>query len=123
MNYENIDEKFWIRLAELFFLDTELLDQAFVSLAADPKASKHKREQIQNFLVQCIAPHASANLGFLYYPVIGEWAGFDEKDLAKKVRRSMDLRKKYPKWFFMLSDLWCLKMLRQLSVDRLLDRL
>ena len=123
MRSDSSDEKIWVELAELFFLDTEFDERDFERIAKLLKDSGWSRERTEKTLVQLIAPHVAGNLGHLFWPVIGEWAGFDHDWLCARVRHSKILRTKHPDWYFMISDWWCRKMLRQLDVERLLSRL
>lgn len=113
----------WLELAELFFIDTEMLEADFMRVAKLIKASNWDRSKVEETLVQLIAPHAGANVGYLFIPVIGEWSGFDLDDLCKKIERSQKLRKEKPSWYFTLSDWWCRRMLKNLGIDRLLSLL
>ncbi len=48
---------------------------------------------METVLIELVAPIAGANVGYLVYPVIGEWVAFDETWLVTKVRRWQALRK------------------------------
>jgi hypothetical protein len=117
------EEALWLLLAELFFLDTEPEDGDFRDAAAALKGAGWTRERARSALVELVAPVAGANLGYLIWPVIGEWAGFDRVFLAARIRRSQALRQRRPRWWFWLSDWYCSRMLRALGVERLLARL
>ncbi len=123
MTSEKSEEQIWVALAELFFLDTETDENEFQRVAKLLKASHWDRTRTEQTLIKFIAPHAGANLGFLIYPVIGEWAGFDEERLCEKIRRSISLRENKRAWYFLVSDWWCKKMLNRLEIEKLLQRL
>ena len=120
MEERNEDEILWIALAELFFLDTDPDEKNFLRVADLLRQSKWSREQTQEILIKYIAPNAGKNLGFLVYPVIGEWAGFDQDRLCDQIKRSKAMRAKRPGWYFLISDWWCKRILRRLGVERLL---
>src|SRR5262249_38906123 len=86
------EEALWLLLAELFFLDTEPADGDFRRAADALKGAGWTRERAHTTLVELIAPIAGANLGYLLWPVIGEWVGFDRAHLSAKIRRSQALR-------------------------------
>jgi hypothetical protein len=118
------EETIWLTLAELFFLDTEPNEQDFQHALTLLKDAEWTREKTNKVLVELIAPHYGANLGYLIVPVVAsEWAGFDKALLVSKIRHSVSLREKYPHWYFMLSDWWCAKLLHSLDINRLLNRL
>lgn len=124
MSEEKIAEKqIWLALAELFFLDTEPSEMDYERVAGLLKSNGWSREKTERTLIQLIAPNYAANLGFLIYPVIGEWAGFDGKVLESRVVQSQSLRVRYPNWYFSLSDWWCRKMLKALKLESFLNRL
>jgi hypothetical protein len=112
-----------LALAELFFLDNEPSEMDFNRVTNLLNENHWTREQTRDVLVQLIAPNAGANLGFLIYPTVGEWAGFNQNSLYEKIQRSKKIRSNRPKWYFFLSDWWCGRMLRKLGMDRLLCRL
>ena len=116
-------DELWVALAELFFLDTEFNEEHFINLAARLKESGWDRERTEKELVQFIAPVAGANLGYLIWPVIGEWAGFDRTDLCAKIRSAAAHREKHPNWYFFLSDRHSRWMLKKLDAQRLLEKL
>lgn len=116
------EEGAWLLLAELFFLDTEPGESDFRLAASALKGAGWSRERVRATLIELIAPYAGANLGYLLYPVIGEWAGFDGAFLAARIRRRQSLRQRYPRWWFGLSDWYCARMLRALGLERLLAR-
>jgi len=117
------EEKIWIALADLFFLDSEPNDEDFTRVAKLLKQANWSQTETEETLVQLIAPHAGANVGYLIWPVIGAWAGFDETWICERVRRSKSLRANRPHWHFLFSDWWSKRMLRQLGINRLLERI
>jgi hypothetical protein len=117
------NEKVCLELANLFFLDTETDEKDFARVADLLKQTGWSRSQTEDVLIRLIAPNAGINLGYLLWPSIGEWAGFDESWLCDKVRHSIALRAQRPQWHFLISDWWCKRMLHQLGIDRLLNRL
>jgi hypothetical protein len=111
----------WVALAELFFLDTESQNYDFDRVTRLLKEAKWSSQKTRRALIELIAPIAGHNLGFLIWPVIGEWAGFDQTDLCRRIQCLSERRKKWPKWFFCASDWYCERMLKQLDMDRLLN--
>ncbi len=79
-------------------------------------------EQTRKVLIELVAPAAGGNLGFLIWPVIGEWAGFDEDDICERIERRQAARERNPKGF-RLSDWWCARILKALKMDDFLLRL
>jgi hypothetical protein len=114
------EQRLWVALAELFFLDTEPQDHDFDRVARLLEEANWTPDHTRKTLIELIAPVAGHNLGFLIYPVIGEWAGFDEAKLCKQIQRISDSRSRRPAWCFLLSDWYCEWMLRKLDMDRLL---
>jgi hypothetical protein len=117
------DQEVWLCLAELFFLDTEPDQSDFDHAAELVRTKGWTREYTEQLLVQNIAPCAGGNLGYLIYPVIGAWAGFDEKHMTEKISRHIDWRSTKPRWMFLFSDWWCRRILLHLGMNRLLDKL
>ena len=117
---EEQERELWVALAELFFLDTEPQGYNFDYVLRLLVAANWTPGRTQATLVQLIAPIAGHNLGFLIWPVIGAWSGFDKADLCQRVERLADRRARYPKWYFRLSDWYCERMLRKLDMERLL---
>lgn len=112
-----------LALAELYFLDTEPSEADVVRGLALVTAAGWSREEAAAVLVRFIAPVAGANLGYLVYPVIGAWAGFDKDSLCGQINRLARNRARWPPWFYALSDWYCAWMLKKLGVDRLLSRI
>jgi len=113
----------WLALAELFFLDTEPTDEDYARVATLLRKYGWDRNTTKMILIQSIAPHAGHNLGFLVWPAIGAWSGFDATVLGDRIRRSVALRRLLPDWRFILSDWWCQRMLTQLGIEKLLSLL
>lgn len=120
MSDEN-EEAIWLALAELFFLDHIPYDTDFTRVADLLRKNSWTRLRTERTLIEAIAPHAGANLGYLIYPVIGAWAQLDSKTLSVKIRRSLSIREKRPRWHFLLSDWWCRRMLLRLGLEQLLS--
>ncbi len=116
-------KQIWLALAELFFLDTEPSERDYEQVAEFLKSKGWSREKTEQTLIQLIAPNYGANVGFLIYPVLGEWAGFDSKVLEAKIVRTQNLRARYPNWYFTISDWLCRKMLKELNLESFLNRL
>ena len=117
------EEQVWVLLANLLFLDTEPLESEFRDAADALKRAGWTRQRVETVLIELVAPIAGANLGYLVYPVIGEWAGFDETWLVTKVRQGQARRKRLPRWWFWLSDRSMARIIRALGAERLLARL
>ena len=114
------EEALWLSLAELFFLDTEPEQYEYESVAERLKQAGWTRAQTAAILTELIAPVAGVNLGYLVYPVIGEWAGFDADTIITRIERLKKLRETKPRWYFMLQDWNSRRMLKILRMDRLL---
>lgn len=111
MNTKKItQEDIWLELANLFFLDTEHDNRVFENVARMLVENGWTAEFTFDFIAKMIAPKYGNNIGFLIYPVIGTWAGFDREELIKEVNHQVALRKKYPDWYFIISD-WLMKRL------------
>ena len=80
-------EDAWLLLAELFFLDTEHSDQVFQTAAESLKRMGVGREDAENILTYEVTPVTGVNLGYLLWPVIGAWDGFDREPLCSKIGR------------------------------------
>jgi hypothetical protein len=117
------ERRLWVTLTELFFLDTEPSEADFAEAARLVMETGWGPARTRDFLVQCVAPVAGGNLGFLVWPVIGAWAGFDEDDLCLKVGRQQNLRRTRPRWWYYLSDKYCSWMLKRLGLERLMRHL
>lgn len=112
----------WLALAELFFLDTEPDHNDYRRVARLlHEAGWSEQDAIEALLL--IAPIAGANLGFLIYPVIGAWAGFDKASLCEKIEARAISRQRYPKWYFYLQDKYSLWMLKELKWELLQQEL
>ena len=123
MNQRVCIEEVWVRVAELFFLDTEPGEEEFVLVADLIRSQGWSREYTEWLLVRAIAPHAGANLGYLVLPAIGEWAGFNQEKLCKWISQSIAFSRGKPDWYFLISDWWCRRMLNRLGMQRLLKLL
>ncbi len=117
------DDQIWLALAELFFLDIQPEDHDYVSAARLIKQMGWNRHRTELVLVELIAPVAGHNLGFLLYPVIGAWQGFDREDLRQKIQKRIRARERHPRWLILLQDWHSRRMLKSLEVYRLLDLL
>ena len=78
-------EDAWLLLADLFFLDTEHSDWAYENAAERLKRMGLGREDSENMLIYEVAPIAGINLGYLLWPVIGAWDGFDRETLCSRI--------------------------------------
>ena len=122
MNQHLLNEDIWLQLADLFFLDIEInTPDDFIKISETLRENKWTRLETELFLVQYVAPNVGANLGFLIYPVIGEWTGFSHTQVSQLIHRSISKRKKYPKCFFKFSDWYCRRMLNKLGMQQLLE--
>jgi hypothetical protein len=117
------ERKVWMSLAELFFLDNQSSEADLERAAALVKEQGWSPEETEKALVEVIAPVAGSNLGYLIYPVIGEWDRFEESSLIEKLERRRQAREQKAKWRFFLSDWWSRRMMRSLSMEALLKRL
>jgi hypothetical protein len=113
----------WVGLAELFFLDTEPGEQLYETLAKRLKSLSLDRSEVERMLIFEVAPVAGANLGYLLWPVIGEWAAFDPEHLCSLIEGYLARRARRPRWFYLGQDWWMRRMVRRLEPEKLLDRL
>ena len=120
---QTVEEKIWIALAELFFLDTAMDEDDFNRVATFLNSNGWSREKTEQTLVQLIAPVAGANVGYLIIPIAGEWTGFNENQMSEKIRKHREKRTSQGSWRISLSDWWCRRMLKDLGVQRLLEKL
>ncbi|HUH83981.1 MAG TPA: hypothetical protein VLX85_05195 [Stellaceae bacterium] len=109
----------WRLLADLLFLDTETLESEFRD-AADALNHAGWTRAAGGDRAHRVG---GAHVGYLVYPVIGEWVGFDATGLVAKVRRRQALRKRLPRWWFWLADRDMAWIIRALGAERLLTRL
>lgn len=117
------EEDIWVELAEFFFLDTEPTSREKEKMIANLKQAGWSAEKTRKVLTEIVAPVAGANLGFLIWPVMGEWAGFDKEMLIQRMRQASAKRSRLPAWNFMVMDWLCKRMLKQLEVESFLKDL
>ena len=117
------EEEVWVLLADLLFLDTEIRESEFCDAADALNRTGSTRQRVETMLIELVAPIAGANLDDLVYPVIGEWAAFDETWLVTKIRRRQALRKRRPHWWFWVVDGNMVRLIRALAAERVLTRL
>ena len=116
-------EKAWLLLADLFFLDTEPSEEDYQATAAHLVRMGLGRKEAGEILLYEVAPIAGANLGYLLWPVIGVWDGFDAEHLCGKIRRYVERRAARPQWHYYLQDRFMRWMVRQLETEKLLSRM
>ena len=81
------------------------------------------RKEAGEILLYEVAPIAGANLGYLMWPVIGVWDGFDAGHLCGKIRRYVERRAARRQWHYYLQDRFMRWMVRQLETEKLLGRM
>lgn len=113
-------ERVWLLLADLFFLDTEHSDAVYESTAETLKRLGVRRRDAEDILIYEVAPVAGANLGYLLWPAIGEWAGFDAEKLSCAIRSYLGRRASRPGWHYYLQDRWMRWMVKKLEPEHLL---
>jgi hypothetical protein len=113
-------EEIWLLLADLFFLDTEHPDAFYKSTAERLKRLGVTRQNAEHILVYEVAPVAGANLGYLLWPVIGDWGGFEREALFSAIRSSVRRRASRPRWNYFLQDRWLRWMVPRLGSERLM---
>jgi hypothetical protein len=116
-------EEAWLLLAELFFLDTEPDELDYQRTAERLTRLGLCREEAEKILLYEVAPVAGANLGYLLWPVIGEWAGFDAADLCGKIGTYVKRRAARRGWHYFLQDRFMRWMVRQLEPEKLWSRM
>jgi len=116
-------EEVWLLLADLFFLDTEHHDTAYQTAAESLKRVGLGREDAETILIYEVAPVAGMNLGYLLWPVIGAWDGFEREPLCRDIRAYVQRRAARPRWRYFLQDRWLRRMVRLLDSEKLLSRL
>lgn len=120
----NQTHEIWHALAELFFLDTEHEKFEYIHVSKLLKDAGWNRAHTENTLVELIAPVAASNLGgYFFFPVVGEWAGFDKPQIVRLVTAREELRKRRPKWMFGFADWRSRRMMEKLEWEKLLDLL
>ncbi len=123
MMISEVDKKIWIQLAELFFLDTEMDDLDFKNMADILNLNDWSKQKTEQVLIEYITPVAGANVGYLLWPVIGEWSGFSPDPMVRDIEKIISKRQSKPKYYFLISDWWCKNMLYKLNLKRLLNLL
>ncbi len=113
-------ERVWLLLADLLFLDTEHSDAVYKSTAETLTRLGIKRRDAEDILIYEVAPLAGANLGYLLWPVIGDWAGFDREDLSSAIRSYLRRRASRSRWHYCLQDRRMRWMVSRLGAERLL---
>ena len=123
MNFDtdtlNNRKPLWIALSNLF-LDTELQNYHFASIAKTMKESGYSLDEINDILMLEVFPVFIANL----HSVAGEWAGFNE-DWVVKTITSAKRPNRFRQWinlrrFWMIKDEWEAVLVRY---DELSNRL
>ena len=77
-------EQVWLLLADLFFLDTEPPEVFYKSTAESLKRLGVTRHGAENILIYEVASVAGANLGYLLWPVIGNWGGLRARRFVQR---------------------------------------
>jgi hypothetical protein len=116
-------EQAWLLLADLFFLDTEPSESDYRATAERLARLGVGREEAEKILLYEVAPVAGVNLGYLLWPVIGVWDGFDAADLCGKIGAYVKRRAARPQWHYFLQDRLICWMVRQLEPEKLLSRM
>lgn len=116
-------EHVWLLRADLFFLDTEPPDLFYKATAEKLKQWGLTRQDTETILIYEVAPIAGANLGYLLWPVIGAWDGFERGALCSKIRAYVQRRAERPRWHYILQDWWMRWMVRELGSSQLLNLL
>ncbi len=116
-------EKAWLLLAELFFLDTEPDELDYQRAAEGLLQMGLCREEAEKILIFEVAPIAADNLGYLLWPVIGVWDGFDDAHLCGRIRAYVERRAARPRWHYLLQDRFMRWMVRQLEPEKLWSRM
>jgi hypothetical protein len=122
MNPQDQDDV-WIELADLFFLDTEHPIEFYRRAAQRLRERGMTRTEVERILTDEVAPIAGANLGYLLWPGIGEWTGFDKESMCRRIREHLDRRSRCPQWLYWPLDLWLRRMVKKLQPERLLSLL
>ena len=104
-------------------IDTEHPDSLYKSTADRLKRLGVSRQIAENILVYEAAPIAGVNLGYLLWPVIGNWGGFEREALFSTIRSYVRRRASRPRWSYFLQDCWLRWMVTRLGSERLLDLL
>lgn len=124
------EEEFWMELAVLFFDSPEPKSETMINATADSlRLAGWTKKKTEEVLVGIIAPHAKRWLGYGLPLTIGEEIVFWDKDvLIPKMKKTARLRKKYalkkfPFYYFLLSDFLNRRLLIRLGFDRLLNLL
>ena len=111
-----------LELANLFFLDTEHSEN-FHKLAANHlKETSLSVTELRQILEKQVAPVAGVNLGYLIFPVIGEWSGFDKEDLAQKIKYYSNKRNKRPQWLYCIQDFFVRRMIKDLETEKFFQK-
>jgi hypothetical protein len=116
-------EQAWLLLADLFFLDTEPTERDYQYTAQRLTQMGVGCEEAEHILIYEVAPVAGANLGYLLYPVIGVWDGFDAGHLCGKIGAYVERRAGRPQWHYFLQDGFMRWMVRQLEPEKLWSRM
>ncbi|MDA9951216.1 hypothetical protein N9D31_01450 [Oligoflexaceae bacterium] len=106
-------------LADLFFLDSEKVDDDFAQVSMLLKTSSWSRLKTEKTLVELIAPYGKKNLTV----AAGIWTGFDLEDLNRHIEKHQLKRGRTNKYLLEIEDWWHRRLLKKLGVERLYDRL
>ena len=84
---DSLPEELIVAISELLFLDHSPEEYSYSHVKNLIQKSNIPTKKIEEFTIQYIAPACAPNLGYLIYPVIGAWDGFDKDELIPKIQK------------------------------------
>ena len=117
---DSLPDELIIAISELLFLDHSPEEYSYSHVKNLIQKSKIPTKKIEEFTIQYIAPVCAPNLGYLIYPVIGAWDGFDKEDLLEKIQKEIQKREKRLSIINKMRDRFFRRMIYKLEFGKLI---